>query len=69
MNQNICYNCGGKFEERGGRLVCCYCGTVKPENVSGEELQSRYENRITSRLLGEYELLLFSGNDIRMQKL
>ena len=43
--------------------------TVINTNVSGEELQSRYENRITSRLLGEYELLLFSGNDIRMQKL
>ena len=43
--------------------------TVINTNVSGEELQTRYENRITSRLLGEYELLLFSGNDIRMQKL
>lgn len=43
--------------------------TVINTNVSGEELQSRYENRITSRLLGEYEILLFSGNDIRMQKL
>lgn len=43
--------------------------TVINTNVSGEELQRRYENRITSRLLGEYEVLLFSGNDIRMQKL
>lgn len=43
--------------------------TVINTNVSGEELRERYNDRITSRLLGEYEVLLFSGNDIRMQKL
>lgn len=43
--------------------------TVINTNVTGEELQARYESRITSRLLGEYDVLLFSGNDIRMQKL
>ncbi|MBQ2719427.1 MAG: ATP-binding protein [Clostridia bacterium] len=43
--------------------------TVINTNVSGEELRTRYSDRITSRLLGEYEILLFSGNDIRMQKL
>ena len=42
MNQNICYNCGGEFVERGGKLVCLYCGTIKPENVSGEELTLLY---------------------------
>lgn len=43
--------------------------TVINTNVSGEELRERYNDRITSRLLGEYEILLFSGDDIRMQKL
>ncbi len=43
--------------------------TVINTNVSGEELRERYNDRITSRLLGEYEVLLFSGHDIRMQKL
>ena len=43
--------------------------TIINTNVTGEELQTRYESRITSRLLGEYDVLLFSGNDIRMQKL
>lgn len=42
MNQNICYNCGGEFVNRGGTLVCHYCGTVKPENISGEELTLLY---------------------------
>ena len=43
--------------------------TVINTNVSGEELRERYQDRITSRLLGEYEVLLFSGDDIRMQRL
>ncbi len=43
--------------------------TVINTNVSGEELRERYQDRITSRLLGEYEILLLSGRDIRMQKL
>ena len=43
--------------------------TVINTNVGAAELRERYNDRITSRLLGEYEILLFSGNDIRMQKL
>ena len=42
MNQNVCYNCGGEFVNRDGKLVCLYCGTIKPENVSGEELTLLY---------------------------
>ena len=43
--------------------------TVINTNLGGVELRERYSDRVTSRLLGEYEILLFSGNDIRMQKL
>lgn len=43
--------------------------TVINTNLGGEELRERYSDRLTSRLLGEYEILLFSGDDIRMQKL
>ena len=43
--------------------------TVINTNLSGEELQARYESRITSRLLGEYDVIIFSGDDVRMQKL
>jgi len=38
-------------------------------NFSGEELRSRYSDRITSRLFGEFVPLKFSGNDIRMKKI
>ncbi len=44
--------------------------TVVSTNLIGEEeLRERYGDRISSRLLGEYEILLLSGTDIRMQKL
>ena len=42
MNQNICYNCGGEFAEQNGKTVCRYCGTVKPENISNEEVTLLY---------------------------
>ncbi len=44
--------------------------TVISTNLIGdEELRTRYGDRISSRLLGEFELLLLLGTDIRMQKL
>lgn len=43
--------------------------TVINTNLTGEELWERYNDRITSRLLGEYEVLLLEGRDIRRQKL
>lgn len=38
-------------------------------NLDAAELRRRYSDRITSRLLGEFLLLMFSGEDIRAQKL
>jgi len=43
--------------------------TVINTNLSFTELRSRYADRITSRLFGEFRLLVFSGRDIRAQKL
>lgn len=37
-------------------------------NLSTEELQNRYGDRIYSRLVGEFDILPFYGTDIRMQK-
>ncbi len=37
-------------------------------NVRKEELLSKYSDRITSRLFGEFEICVFSGKDIRSQK-
>ena len=42
MNQNTCYTCGGEFIEREGKIVCPYCGTIKPENITGEEMTLLY---------------------------
>ncbi len=38
-------------------------------NLTGKELRERYDNRITSRLMGEFAILLFVGKDIRQQKM
>ncbi len=38
-------------------------------NIRKEELLSKYTDRITSRLFGEFEICVFAGKDIRSQKL
>ncbi len=38
-------------------------------NLSGKELRERYDSRITSRLMGEFAIMLFMGKDIRQQKM
>ncbi len=43
--------------------------TLVSTNLTQEELRSRYADRITSRLFGEYKPLLFSGRDIRAQRI
>ena len=43
--------------------------TVVSTNLSRDEIQKKYTDRITSRMLGEYQLLFFVGTDIRAQKL
>ena len=43
--------------------------TVINTNLSYKELETRYSERITSRLLGEYRPLIFKGTDVRRQKI
>ena len=38
-------------------------------NLSFRELESRYSERITSRILGEFHPILFAGQDVRRQKI
>ncbi len=38
-------------------------------NLSKDEIQKKYTDRITSRMLGEYQVLFFMGTDVRKQKL
>lgn len=42
--------------------------TVISTNLSPEEIKNRYVERIASRILGEYSILVFRGTDIRQQK-
>lgn len=42
--------------------------TIISTNVNKEELLTKYSNRITSRLFGEFKICLFTGKDIRSQK-
>ena len=43
--------------------------TIINTNLSHNELRGRYADRITSRLFGEFRPLLFTGRDIRRQKI
>lgn len=43
--------------------------TIFSTNLTQSELREKYADRITSRLFGEYKPLLFSGVDVRRQKL
>lgn len=43
--------------------------TIINTNLARAELHKRYGDRITSRLFGEYVPLIFTGKDIRFQKL
>ena len=43
--------------------------TMINTNLSKKELEDKYNERITSRLFGEYYPLLFTGSDIRRQKI
>ena len=43
--------------------------TIISTNLTQQELFKRYNERITSRVIGEFRILPFSGTDIRMQKI
>lgn len=42
--------------------------TIVSTNLSAKELTYQYDSRIVSRLLGEYKVFLFEGDDIRKVK-
>ncbi len=43
--------------------------TIISTNLSKDDIQKKYTDRITSRLLGEYRVCAFMGTDVRAQKL
>lgn len=61
-----------KFEELftiiNTRLITPYTKTIISTNLSLEELAHTYDHRILSRLMGNYNILRFYGDDIRLKK-
>ena len=43
--------------------------TVISTNLSRNDFRQKYWDRITSRIFGEYNIMLFTGTDVRAQKL
>lgn len=43
--------------------------TIISTNLSKDDIRKKYTDRITSRLLGEFQVLFFMGTDVRAQKL
>ena len=46
-----------------------HAATILSTNLTQQELFKRYNERITSRVIGEFKILPFCGTDIRMQKI
>lgn len=62
-----------KFEELftilNSRLITPKTKTIISTNLSLEELAKTYDHRIISRLMGNFNILRFYGDDIRLKKL
>lgn len=43
--------------------------TIISTNLTQDDIRKKYNDRITSRLFGEYKIVFFAGTDIRAQKL
>ena len=46
-----------------------HAATILSTNLTQQELFKKYNERITSRIIGEFAILPFTGTDIRMQKI
>ncbi len=49
--------------------MCSGKAMIINTNLKRQELMEKYQDRITSRLFGEFEVCLFVGRDVRSQKL
>ena len=50
------------------RFLNCGLPTIISTNLTHEQVQRRYEDRIVSRLFATYTGLHFVGTDVRLQK-
>lgn len=56
------------FTILNSRLITPKTKTIISTNLSLEDLSKNYDSRILSRLIGNFTICRFFGNDIRMQK-
>lgn len=56
------------YDLLNGRINQRRCTFINT-NLAFRELEARYNERITSRLLGEFQPILFKGTDVRRQKI
>ena len=49
--------------------LCRKKPTIVSTNLSQDDINKKYTDRITSRMFGEYKIVFFAGTDIRAQKL
>lgn len=56
------------LNERAARKVSHRCKTIITTNLSPNDIYSYYGERVASRILGEYALLKFAGEDIRLKR-
>ena len=56
------------FTILNSRLITPKTKTIISTNLSLEDLSKNYDSRILSRLIGNYTICRFFGNDIRLQK-
>lgn len=61
------YNISAMYHLINSRLVNDK-STIINTNLSIDDFRDRYEDRITSRIVGEYKIYLFKGTDVRYQK-
>ena len=49
--------------------LCRKKPTIVSTNLSQDDINKKYTDRITSRMFGEYKIIFFAGTDVRAQKL
>lgn len=66
MTNNFTVSC--MYEVINSRMISTK-STIISTNLGKNEINSRYGDRIASRLFGEYRPIIFGGKDIRVQKI
>lgn len=56
------------LDYRSGKNIKTRCRTIISTNLDPQDLHKVYSERIVSRILGEFDILILHGDDIRLIK-